>query len=65
MEEQNIPGQYQIQTISIYQFSPIEDPRRKIPTQGSYLHQRKNKILSISQQGQKETTTSTQSHLQK
>jgi hypothetical protein len=60
----NIPLQNQIQIVSIYQFSPTEDPRRKTPTQGRYLHQRKDKILSISQQGQKERTTSTESHLQ-
>ena len=41
---QNIPGQNQIQTLSIYQSSPTEDPRRKTPIQGSYLHQRKDKI---------------------
>ena len=50
----NIPGQNQIQTVSIYQFIPTEDPRRKITIQGRYLHQRKDKILSISQQNQKE-----------
>ena len=50
---QNIPGQNQIQAVSIYQSSPTEDSRRKTPTQGEYLHQRKNKILIISQQSQK------------
>ena len=43
----------------IYEFNPIEGPRRKTPTQGRYLHQRKDKILSISQQSQNERTTST------
>ena len=38
---QNTSGQNQIQTVSIYQFSPTEDPRRKTPIQGRYLHQRK------------------------
>lgn len=47
---QNIPGQNHIQTVSIYQPSPTEDPRRKTPTQGRNLHQRQDKILSISQQ---------------
>ena len=47
---QNILGQNQIQTISIYQSSPILDSRRKAPTQGRYLHQRKNKIQVVSQQ---------------
>ena len=49
---QNTPRQNQIQTISIYQSSPTEDSRRKTPTQGGYLHQRKNKILVILQQSQ-------------
>jgi hypothetical protein len=31
---QNIPGQNQIETVSIYQPSPTEDPGRKTPTQG-------------------------------
>jgi hypothetical protein len=39
----------QIQTISIYKSSPIEESRRKTPTKGEYLHQRKCKILIISQ----------------
>jgi hypothetical protein len=56
---QNIPGQNQIQTVSTYQSCPTEDPRRKISTQGRYLYQRKDKILSISQQSQKERTLST------
>jgi hypothetical protein len=51
--KQNTPGQNQIQTVSVYQSSPTEDPRRKTPTQRRYLHQRKDKILSISQQSQK------------
>jgi hypothetical protein len=46
---QNIPDKNQIQTVSIYQSRPTEDPRRKTPTQGGYLHQRKDKILSILQ----------------
>jgi hypothetical protein len=58
-ENQNSPGQNQIQTVSIYQSIPTEDPRRKTPTQGKYLHQRKDKILSVSQQNQKERTIST------
>ena len=61
---QNIPGQNQIK-ISIYQSILTEDPRRKAPTQGRDLHQRKDKILSISQQILKERATSTKSHLQK
>jgi hypothetical protein len=56
---QNIPREKQIQTASIYKSSHTEDPRRKTPTQGRYLYQRKHKILSISQQSQKERTTST------
>jgi hypothetical protein len=40
--------------LSIYQPSFTEDPGRKTPTQGRYLHQRKDKILSISQQSQKQ-----------
>jgi hypothetical protein len=51
----NIPEQNQIQTVYIYQPNPTEDPGRKIPTQGRYLHQRKDKILSISQQSQKQS----------
>jgi hypothetical protein len=47
--KQNIPGQNQIQTISIYQSSPTEDTRSKTPTQGRYLYQRKDKVLSILQ----------------
>jgi hypothetical protein len=43
---------------SIYQSSPTEDPGRKNPTQGRYLYQRKDKILSISQQSKKQITTS-------
>jgi hypothetical protein len=57
--KQNIPGQNQIQTVSIYQSTSTEDPRRKTPTQGSYQNQRKDKILNISQQSQKERTTNT------
>jgi hypothetical protein len=56
---QNIPEQSQIQTVSIKLSSPTEDVIRKTPTQGKYLHQRKNKLLSISQQSQKEKTTNT------
>jgi hypothetical protein len=41
--------------IFIYHSSPTEDSRRKTPTQGGYLHQRKNKILIISQKGQEES----------
>ena len=52
-KNQNIPGENQIQTVSIYQSSPTEDPGRKTPTQGKYLHQRKGKILRISQRSQK------------
>ena len=63
--KQDIPEQNQIQTVSIYQSSPTEDPRMKTPTQGRHMHQRKEKILSISQQSQKERTTSTNVHLQK
>jgi hypothetical protein len=51
---------------------PTKDSRKqnktkqnKTPKQERYLHQRKEKTLSISQQIQKERTTSTQSHLQK
>jgi hypothetical protein len=55
----NIPGQNQIQTVPIYQPSPTEDPGQKIPTQGEYLHKRKDKILSISQQSQKQRARST------
>ena len=40
-------------TISIYQSSPTKDPRRKTPTQGRYLHQRKDKILSIHKKDKK------------
>jgi hypothetical protein len=43
-----------IKTVTIYQLSPTEDPGRKASTQGIYLHQRKDKILSISQQNQKQ-----------
>jgi hypothetical protein len=57
--KQNIPGQNQIQTVFIYQPNHTEAPRMKTPTQGRYLHQRKDKILSISQQSQKERTIST------
>jgi hypothetical protein len=53
----NIPSPNQIQTVSMYQSIHTEDSTRKIPTQGGYLHQRKDKILSISQQSQKERTT--------
>jgi hypothetical protein len=38
---------------------PYRGSQKKIPIQGRYLHQRKDKILSISQQSQKERTTST------
>ena len=33
-KNQNIPGQNQIQAVSIYKSSPTEDPRNKTPTQG-------------------------------
>ena len=62
---QNTPGQNQIQTVSVYQPSPTEVPGRKTPTQGRYLHQRNDKMLSISQQSRKQGATSTKSHLQK
>ena len=58
-KNQNISGQNQIQIVFIYQSIPTEDPRRKTPTQGRYLHQRKDKILSISQQSQNDRTIST------
>jgi hypothetical protein len=54
---QNTPGQTQIQTVSIYQPSPKENPGRKTPTKRRYLNQRKDKILSISQQSQKQRAT--------
>ena len=41
----------------MHQSSRTEDPRRKTPIQGRYLHQRKCKILSISQQNQNKGTT--------
>jgi hypothetical protein len=47
---------------SIYQSSPTENPGRNTPTQGTYLHQRKDKTLSklsVSQQSQKQRATST------
>jgi hypothetical protein len=50
---QNIPGQNQNQTVSIHQSSPTEDPRRKTPIRGRYLHQRKDKILRFSQPSQR------------
>jgi hypothetical protein len=34
---QNILGQSQIQTVSIFQSNPTEDPRKKTPTKASYL----------------------------
>jgi hypothetical protein len=43
---QNIPGQNQIQTVSIYQPSLTEDPGRKNQTQGRYLLQRKDKNIN-------------------
>jgi hypothetical protein len=43
--KQNIPGQNQIQTVSIYQSILTEDLRRKTSTGGRYLHQRKDEIL--------------------
>ena len=58
-KNQNIPGQNQIHTVSIYQSRLTEDPGRKNPTQGRYLHQRKDKKLSISQQSQKQRSIST------
>jgi hypothetical protein len=54
--KQNISGQNQFQTVSIYTSSPTDYPRMKISAQGRYLHQRKDKILSNSQQSQKERT---------
>jgi hypothetical protein len=36
-----------------------EDPGRKTPTQGRYLYQRKDKILSISKPSQKQAATNT------
>jgi hypothetical protein len=45
--------------VSSYQSIPTKDPGRKSPTQGRYLHQRKDNILSISQQSQKQRTIST------
>jgi hypothetical protein len=57
--KQNILGKEQIQTLSVYQPSITEDPGRKTPLQGRYLYQRKNKILNISQQSQKQRATST------
>ena len=39
--------------------SLTDDPGRKTPAQGRYLHQRKDKILSISQQSQKQRATNT------
>jgi hypothetical protein len=57
--KENIPEQNQIQTVSIYQPSLKEDRGRKNPTQGGYLHQRKDKILIISQQSQKQRATNT------
>jgi hypothetical protein len=59
MEKPKYSRRNQIQTVSIYQSSPTEDPRRKTPTQGRYLQQRKDKILNILQQSQKERTTRT------
>jgi hypothetical protein len=61
MEKQNIPGQNEIQTVSIYQYSPAEDLRRKTPKQGQNSKKKKKKdhILSISQQSLKERMTST------
>jgi hypothetical protein len=53
MEKTKYSNKNQIHTVSIYQASPTEDPERKASTQGRYLHQRKDKILSISQQSQK------------
>ena len=55
----NIPGQNQIQRVSICQPSPTKDPGGKIPTQGRYLHQSKDKILRFSQQSQKQRARST------
>jgi hypothetical protein len=43
-----IPGQNQIQTISVYQHSPTDGSKRKTNIQARYLQQRKEKILSIS-----------------
>jgi hypothetical protein len=58
-KNQNILGQKQIQTVSIYQHSPTKDAEWKTPTQGRYLHQRKDTILSISEQRQKQRATIT------
>jgi hypothetical protein len=41
--KQNIPGQNQMRTISIYQSSPTEDPRKKTPTQGAYTTKEKTR----------------------
>ena len=51
--------------VSTYQCSHKEDPGRKAPTQGRYLHQRKDKILSTSQLSQNQTATITKNQLQK
>jgi hypothetical protein len=59
MEKQYIPGQNKIQTVSIYQPSLTENSGRKNATQGRYLHQRKDKILEISQQSEKQRATNT------
>jgi hypothetical protein len=55
--KQNIPGQNQIQTVSIYQSTSTEDPRKKTNTRNN-LDQRKDKLLSISQQSHNETKRS-------
>jgi hypothetical protein len=43
--KQNIPGQNQIQTVSIYQASLTEDPGRKNPIQGRYLQSKKGQDI--------------------
>ena len=45
MENQNIQGQNKIKTKFFYQSSHTEDSRRKTPTQGGYIPQRKINIL--------------------
>jgi len=43
----------------LYTNPTTEDSRQKTPTQGKYLYQGKDTILSTSQQSQKEKTTNT------
>jgi hypothetical protein len=65
MEKPKYSRKKEIQTGSIYQPSPTEDPGRKTPSQGRYQQKIKDKILSISKQSKKQRATSTYSHLQK